>query len=459
MTTSPMSAPIVYAAILPCAWILLQSCGGSSEAEKLDDPAGGAAGVASEAGLGGGAQGGSSNGGAANGGAAGAGGILPVDGGEDSSTPDASCTGKVQAAVPAVLDVHILLDATASMTDSGNGTSMWPGLTAALVAAISDSKNAGLGVGLTFLPNPPPAGFKIPGSCTTNADCTAGTCQSVMGLSYKACSPGCNVDSDCGSYGPCQSLMGMKFCNGVMSPSVSCDLADYGQPAVGIALLPGNQSALSNAIQGKTPDGEATPTLPALQGTLAWATTWAKNHPGHIVQVLFATDGLPTSCTGNTIPASAQIAAAAYSAVPSVPTFVLNVNAAENLDEIAKGGGTKQAAIANASTIGSAVSGLFDSIRARGACSFQVPAPDPGQSFDPNMLNLTLTEPGTSEQTIVPYVGAASSCDPASGGWYYDPAPGTATPTLINACTATCTRIHAGAAAQTMVGCHTGNGG
>lgn len=456
MTRPRMSAPLLYAAVLPCAWILLQSCGGSSEAEKLDDPSGGAAGAPSEAGLGGAAQGGSNSGGSTAGGSGGSGGIS-VDGGQDSSPDSSACSGKVAPAVPAVIDVHLLLDATVSMTDTSYGPAIWPGLTSALVAAVNDPKNAGLGVGLTFLPNPPPPGFKIPGSCTSNTDCVSGTCQSVLGLPNQACSPGCNVDSDCGLYGPCQDLLGAKFCNGVMTPSVSCDPSDYTTPAIPIGTLPGNQLALANAIQGKTADGEATPTLQALKGALAHATTWAKGHPGHIVQVLFATDGLPTSCTGNTIDASAQAADAAFVAIPSVPTFVLNVNGSENLDGIAKGGGTKQAAIANASTVAAVVSGLFDSIRARGACSFQLPALDPGQSFDPNLVNLTLTDPATSEKAVVPYVSDAASCDPVSGGWYYDPSPGTATSTLINACTATCTRIHAGAKAETLVGCYTVN--
>lgn len=451
------SARRLCSAVVPCAWILLQSCGGSSEAEKLDDPAGGAAGAPAEAGLGGAAQGGAGNGGSMSGGAAGAGGtVVTLDGGEDGWPDSSACAGKVEAAIPAKIDVQLLLDATVSMTDNSYGPAIWPGLTAALAAAVNDPKNAGLGVGLTFLPVPPPAGFKIPGSCTSNADCASGTCQSVMGLPNLACNPGCNVDSDCGLYGPCQSILGARFCNGVMTPTVSCDPADYTSPAVGIGPLPGNQTALTNAIQGKTADGEATPTLQALQGALAYAAAWAKAHPGHLVQVLFATDGLPTSCTGNTVDASAQVAAAAYAAIPSVPTFVLNVHGTENLDGIAQGGGTEQASIANASTVGTVVSGLFDSIRGRGACSFQLPVADPGQSVDPNQVNLMLTDPGTSEAAIVPYVSTAAGCDPASGGWYYDAVPGTATPTLIHTCTATCSRIHAGAQAETLIGCDNG---
>ncbi len=122
-----------------------------------------------------------------------------------------------------------------------------------------------------------------------------------------------------------------------------CVNTTYTTPTVEIAALPGNAVPLDTAIMAQTPAGN-TPTVPSLDGATMHAAAWAKAHPTHRVAVVYATDGYPEGCTGNTIPAAAAIAAAAFSATPSISTYVLGVGSnLTSLDMIAAAGGTAKA--------------------------------------------------------------------------------------------------------------------
>jgi len=347
------------------------------------------------------------------------------------------CAGEEFPGKLAPLDVYVLLDATGSMNGASDTPVVWPSVTSALESIASDPMSAGIGIGLTFLPNPPPDGFHVPGSCVVGGDCgNLGNCK-FIGAGV-ACDNACNVTADCGLYGPCMKLPGVgNFCNGAIVKNVSCDPSDYGQPVVPIAELPGNKDAFIQAINDKDPDGDATPTQPALAGTLIYANQWAVDHPTHLVHVLYATDGLPNNCTYNSIDGAATAAKTAFEGVPSVPTFVLGLGDLDDLNEIASSGGTGEAYISNGATVADTLVDVFNDIRAAGACIFLIPQPEDGEIPDYDRVNVYYTPLGASEPEAVPYVGDESQCDPVEGGWYFDD-PTKQNPTKILLCPATC---------------------
>src|SRR5690606_8044482 len=105
------------------------------------------------------------------------------------------------------LDIHIMLDRSSSMQDSGK----WTNVLAALNTFLSDAGSAGIGVGLKFFPVPPSAPPPSP------------------------CDP---TNDMCGEYGPC--IPQFNFCLGGTSGD-SCDPTDYANPVLPIAELPAAQ--------------------------------------------------------------------------------------------------------------------------------------------------------------------------------------------------------------------------
>jgi len=246
-----------------------------------------------------------------------------------------------------------------------------------------------------------------------------------------------------------------KYCEGIISPSVSCDPADYGVPVVPIAALPGNKAAIVDAISKKKADGEATPTQPALEGAIAFAKDHAKKNPDHLVHVLFATDGIPNNCTYNNIKGAAAAAEKAFNDYPSIPTFVLGIGKLSDLDAIAKAGGTKQTYLADGSTVASQLVDVFNEIRANGECQFVIPQPGPGLDLDFDAVNVWYTPLASSEKEAVPYVDDVESCDPELGGWYYDD-PTKKSPTKVLLCPKTCEGVKLSAeGVEVQLGCKT----
>jgi len=444
----PFGFRIGLAGAIPIALIALSfvSCSANSESNTFNQGGGG----------GGNEEGGT----ATDGSAANSGGpLFEASTGDGQLDEESACVGQSFPGKLAPLDVYILLDATGSMQGSNNSPVVWPSVVAALKDIISDPLSSGIGVGLTYLPNQPPPTTVIPGSCKPGGDCGAlGLCE-FIGIAF-ACTSACTKNEDCGLYGPCMPWMTPKtpnarVCNGALVPKVSCDPLDYGQPVVPIAPLPGNKDALVQAINDKDPDGDATPTQPSLEGTLIYAKQYAKDNPTHLVHVLFATDGEPNNCTFNTIDGAAVAAATAFSNPPSVPTFVLGIGDLKDLNAIAKAGGTGDAYLANGSTVASQLVTVFNQIRASGACQFQIPEPESGQTLDFDRVNVYYTPLASSEKVPVKYVNDAASCDPKEGGWYYDD-PSKTNPTKILLCPATCEGVKLSEeGVEVLLGCKT----
>jgi hypothetical protein len=419
---------------------------------------------------GGGAGGGPGAGGSPNGGfglpVADAAASVPDSAG---SAPSACAQSKVGAQQVQV-DLLILLDNSTSMRTAAGTRSKWVTAQSALVAFVMDPASAGLGVGLSFFPHPPPTQ-----ACTTDAGCPSGDCfandycRGGVELTNYLCFPAglpnrCPLGGTCGPGGLC--AIGKQPCHQLDVPCSgipndicrrearicatdaedSCQVADYQQPSVSIAALPGNQANLVGAINARAPYG-GTPTGVALRGAYQHVRAHLAANPGRRVAVILATDGVPT---GDCVPADPPGIAAdiqmAHMGAPSVLTYVIGVFSADELararptlEMFATAGGTGTPYLLDANAnLGMRLNEALATIRGQSLpCEFTIP-PGTG-TIDFGKVNVTL-DAGGPEQTV-PYVESASRCDPMRGGWYYDVSPATGKPTRILVCPASCSRF------------------
>jgi hypothetical protein len=378
------------------------ACGGKQEQSQVDGSGTAATG---NNGLGGGFSIGNGSG-AANGNSTG--------GGGDAFDPTSACANSAADGQLTPVDLFFMVDITGSMdcvvpdagacdTDPGppvTGDSRWTLLSAALKTFVADPKNQGLGVGIRFFPVQQGGG----GGGRNNAVCTA---------------------------------------------------ASYLTPAVEIGQLPGNAALLTAAIDAQKPGG-TTPTVPSLDAAIQHASAWAKANPTHRVAVVYATDGYPKGCTGNTIMAAAQLATAGFAATPSIPTYVLGVgpNLAD-LDQIALAGSnmqTKSFLVDTTQNAATQFTAALASIRSSTAldCTYTIPKPPAGQTLEPGKVNVNYTD-SKGVVTKVKQDPAGVACA-AGSGWQYS-----ADGTQIDLCGSTCNAVKAdkGGKLQVLFGCTT----
>jgi hypothetical protein len=299
-------------------------------------------------------------------------------------------------------DLVVMLDKSGSMGDPNEGfdpTLKWIPVTTALKAFFTDPGSAGLASSLQFFPQ------------------------------------GTDVTSVC-SY-------------------------PYGTPLVALTPLTAS-TPLVSTIDATTPAG-GTPTLPALQGAVAYAQQVAAQHPLDQTVIVLATDGDPgfgisgqfqEGCTNNDIPHVAAVAQAAYAATPSIPTYVIGVGPdLQNLDAIATAGGTKQAMmvpVSDPTQTNAAFEAALQAIRTASlSCNLGIPQPPNGETINPNAVNVVLID-GKGQQTVLPY---SADCSNANG-WHYD---NPAAPTAVELCTAACSTARSDAAGKVTLafGCFT----
>jgi hypothetical protein len=210
----------------------------------------------------------------------------------------------------------------------------------------------------------------------------------------------------------------------------SCTASDYATPAVAMTALPSTSFATTIAA---TSLENGTPTLPALQGTVDYAVTIQKAHPGGKIFIVLATDGLPVGCTGNTVTTVAAEAASALSAY-DISTYVIGLGTAtKNLDTIAAGGGTTSAFIVSTSdpaTTTSEFEAAIATIQGTLGCEYPIPSPGGGQTINYGEVNVELTGSGGTETELM-YSADCSN----TNGWYYD---NPKSPTTIILCSGAC---------------------
>lgn len=421
-----------------------------------------------------------------------------TDGGLTTHVPAADCVGQTQKATMVDVDMYIMLDRSGSMLEpTGAGPTKWDAIRQALTSFLNDPQSSGLGVGLQYFPLGAPS---VPETCTSDTDCgNAGPCTN------KACLPPrlaqsfpftqCLTDADCplaspgcAPFGQCASDstaacpdVGTKsnYCTQQSACTVvpggcigysSCTSADYASPAVPIDVLPANAPALIASLMAEKALG-LTPTPAALEGAINRAAAQAQQNPSHRVIVVLATDGMPTDCVlqGTTtvmqaVTQVANIAAQGLALSPSIETYVIGIftasdtGAMTNLDSMAMAGGTGKAFIVDTGqdvkqqfldTLATIRGGTLD-------CEFQLPAPPPGADLDFKLVNVELTQAGSTNMLL--YVESPDRCNQAQLGWYYDadPAQGQ-TPTKISVCPQTCDTLRAAhdATVDVRLGCAT----
>jgi hypothetical protein len=345
--------------------------------------------------------GGSSSAGVGGGnGSAGSGGLGNSGSGLGGGADAATCASEVHKGQVIPLDMFIMVDQSGSMTDEvtgPNGTTAqkWTLLVQAFTSFLDDPGSAGLGAGIGYFPIPA-------------------------------------IDDS------------------------SCDAATYAAPDVPIAALPGNASAIIASLNGHKPGGQ-TPTVPALSGALDYAKSWATSHPTHKVVVAYATDGDPHGCSNDTVAVAAGVAQEAAVGTPPIQTYVIGIGGnLTSLGQIAEGGSTGQAIIVNTSQdTAQQLLAAMNEIRAASAvpCVLTIPVGDAGP-VDFTKVNIVESPSDGGAPFTVLQVPGLSTCDPGTGGWYYDDP---SAPTRIELCSATCDAITVDLTSQVDVqlGCKT----
>ena len=236
--------------------------------------------------------------------------------------------------------------------------------------------------------------------------------------------------------------IGFFSISGVGDDSADCDAASYAEPVVPIGLLPEVGGDLVAAMDDTVPAG-LTPTVPALEGAISYAQSWATDNPERATLVVLVSDGYPTQCeTGpEGISAAAQ---AGYESDQHIRTFVIGVGdvARFNLDNYARAGGTTKAFVTDAGDVTQSFVEALNNISNRDlACEYQIPTPPEGMKLDTKKVQVVYT-PASGSAEEVPNIPSLAACaDSAHGGWYYDDPTN---PSKITVCPCTCARFQAG---------------
>jgi hypothetical protein len=228
----------------------------------------------------------------------------------------------------------------------------------------------------------------------------------------------------------------------------SCALSDYAAPTVLMQPLPAGP-AFSSVINA-SPLVCGTPTLPALQGALAYAQTVASQHVGSKVAVVLVTDGLPDTCSSSV----ASVAASAAAAATTFPTYVIGVgDALADLDAVASAGGTGKAILVSTASPQQVTQDLttaLGKVKANAlSCEYTLPAPPAGQVLEPGKVNVVYTPKGGAATSIA-FDGTCAG----GVGWHYDNANA---PTKIVMCPSTCSTLEGDSTGgvQILFGCAT----
>jgi hypothetical protein len=236
--------------------------------------------------------------------------------------------------------------------------------------------------------------------------------------------------------------------------SLFCNVDAYATPAAPIAPLPNSATSILNAIKNAHP-GNTTPTVPALQGAINYATSYTKSTPGHQAAVVFVTDGLPNGC-GSTVPAAATVAQTAFMGSPSIKTYVVGLGFTQNLDTIAlAGSGGQQHYFPAQGDVTAALSAALKQISQQVIkCDYSIPTM--GQPLDYGRVNVQTKVGAMGTPAVVGNVSDASKCTDA-GGWYYDVSPTASTPSKITLCPQSCDPLSMtdGSSLKVLIGCAT----
>jgi hypothetical protein len=225
---------------------------------------------------------------------------------------------------------------------------------------------------------------------------------------------------------------------------LDCDVDYYATPKVEIAPLADVGDDLVSAIEDQVPSG-LTPTRPALEGALQYATEYARENPQRVVSVLLVTDGFPTQCTAvASVSDLVDLAEMARTTEPYVRTFVIGLAAEGNLNSIARAGGTNGAYLVDEGDTTASFSRALENITNTPVpCEFEIPEPPQGEVLNPDEVQVVYT-PAVGDAEEIPRLASRDVCTDQrakNGGWYYDDNDA---PTRVRVCPCTCSRFGAG---------------
>jgi hypothetical protein len=257
--------------------------------------------------------------------------------------------------------------------------------------------------------------------------------------------------------------VGLSFFGG--QDKTVCDGSDCGQAVVPIEPIAMAAQPIAMAMNANTPNPtNITPLECGLRGMINACLVYTSQSPiGEQCVAVLITDGNtmdPTPCDG-TVSDLVQIVADGHS--KGVNTYTLGLQGSDPnfLDQIAQAGGTMAHIDASAS-VQSFVDAL-NSIRQRITiqmplpCTWKIPPPPMGTTFDPNKVNVQYIPPGGTVQSFG-HVNSEADCARASGdAWYYDNAADPDHATQVIACSNTCNGTLHGATGEVDVafGCDT----
>jgi Mg-chelatase subunit ChlD len=237
-----------------------------------------------------------------------------------------------------------------------------------------------------------------------------------------------------------------------------CDFANYTDPLVPFAALPGNAAAVQTALMAADPDGYGTPIYPALGGALTRALTDKQASPAQNFAVLLVTDGAPaappaTCGTVNPLDQPTIVALAAKAlAQYQVKTFVVGLPGVDQTfaDGLAMAGGTDSAIVVGNVDVEKDFETALAKVRGDGlGCTFPLPPMPAGKEYDFSHVNVTYTTGAGVADDLARSPGCA-----AGDAWDYDDAT---MPTAIVLCPAECQAVQADGLAKidVVVGCAT----
>ncbi len=235
-----------------------------------------------------------------------------------------------------------------------------------------------------------------------------------------------------------------------VNPQDQCNLSAYdpgapGATGVPLTALPA-PSPFAALIEANTPGTGSTPTLPAVQGMIAYGQTLLQQQKQ--VALVLVTDGVPDTCGSDR-----DVAQALGMVNTTLPTYVVGVGTEMALDTIAQGGGQPSPIPV---TVGDPVKTKSDLLTAleqiRGlvlSCNFPIPAPPNHQTINFDQVNVTFTPSGAATEDLL--------YDPmctGSYGWYYDDPNA---PKQVLLCPSICNTVRQdhGGAIDVVYGCGT----
>ena len=315
---------------------------------------------------------------------------LPLDGTE----PARDCAGEAYEARAVQMDLYLMMDRSVSMLrdvagvsndPAPPGESRWDGVAEAMRQLVADPSLADVGLGVQFF----------------GADILA-------------------------------------------SEELNCDPANYSSPLVPIGDISEVGDEIIDAYDTMGEElGGLTPTLPALQGALAYAAT-VRAERGRPTAVVLVTDGQPTQCQE---PISvSEIADEAERGLleDDVSTHVIGVGAGLfNLHRIAQAGGTEEAFLIEGGDAAEQFRAAITAIANSGLrCEFEIPMRvDPALTVDLSAMQVVFQPTSGFTEELPALVRPVLCLHSPNGGWFFDD---TTDPQRIGICDCNCNRLDEG---------------